>query len=230
MPRKQKSENSLAFVILLPVVFLLGVAFGFLVWGHDRTTLPAAQAQAGNAPTEEVRIYDVSSDDDPALGPEDAPITIIEFSDYQCPFCARWHSEVFDRLMANYPGQIRFVYRDFPLTSIHPGAMPAAEAANCANEQGAFWAYHEALFSYQYEFSNAGLLQYAVDLGLDSEAFSACLESHRYQDEVQADAQYALMVGVQSTPTFFINGRIVIGAQPYEIFKQIIDEEMAGGN
>lgn len=209
--RRQPPDNTIIFIIALPIVFLLGLLVGYSIWGRSAPDAQTTLAEAG----------------DLVLGPEDAPITIIEYSDYQCPFCKRWHDQVFHQLMAAYPHQIRFVYRDFPLMSIHPGALPAAEAANCANEQDAYLDYHEALFSNQYDMDNAGLLQYATDLGLDTDAFRTCLSSQRYRQEVLADLQYGMSIGVQSTPTFLINSTVVVGAQPYEVFKQIIDAELA---
>lgn len=213
--RKRQSppppDTTIIFVVALPIVFLLGLLVGYSIWGRSAPDPETVLAEAG----------------DLILGPDNAPVTIVEYSDYQCPFCKRWHDQVFYRLMDEYPNQIRFIYRDFPLMSIHPGALPAAEAANCAAEQDAYFEYHQALFSNQYNMDNAGLLQYAADLNLDSEAFRACLSSQRYRQEVLADLQYGMSLGVQSTPTFLINETVVIGAQPYEVFKQIIDEELA---
>ena len=230
---RHRPDNTALFLVLLPVVFLLGLGTGYSLWGGkepaEEIPTPAAQVPVIQEPTEVAR-YSVDVDDDPALGPADAPITIIEFSDYQCPFCKRWHDEVLDRLMATYPDQIRFVYRDFPLTSIHPGAMPSAEAANCAGEQDAYWEYYRAIFTNAYNMDTAGLTQYATDLDLDVEAFTACMEEHRYQAEVEADMQYAFSIGVQSTPTFFVNGIKVEGAYPFDTFQQIIDQELAGNN
>ncbi len=209
--RQTPPDSTIIFLIALPIVFLLGLLVGYSIWGRSAPDTQTTLAEAG----------------DLILGPENAPITLIEYSDYQCPFCKRWHDQVFYQLMAEYPDQIRFIYRDFPLMSIHPGALPAAEAANCAAEQDAYFDYHEALFSNQYNMDNAGLLQYAADLGLDTEAFRACLSSQRYRQEVLADLQYGMSIGVQSTPTFLINSTVVVGAQPYEVFKQIIDAELA---
>jgi protein-disulfide isomerase len=209
--RKNPPDNTIIFLVALPIVFLLGLLVGYSIWGRAAAEPQTTAAEAG----------------DLILGPENAPITLIEYSDYQCPFCKRWHDQVFSQLMADYPNQIRFVYRDFPLMSIHPGALPAAEAANCAAEQDAYYPYHEALFSNQYNMDNTGLLQYAADLGLDTDAFRACLNSQRYRQEVLADLQYGMSIGVQSTPTFIINGTFVIGAQPYDVFKQVIDAELA---
>lgn len=205
-------------IALFPVFFLLGLGSGYLLWGRSE---PQAQQQS-------VRRYKVPVDDDPSIGPANAPITIIEFSDYECPYCRRWHLEVFSRLRQEYPTQVRLVYRDFPLTSIHPNAAPAAEAANCANEQGAYWAFNEKLFSGQYGLSPAAYQRYASELNLDTARFEQCLNSGRYRAEVQADLDYAVNLGVRSTPTFFVNGIPVVGAQPYEVFKQLIDKELAG--
>ncbi len=221
------------YTALLPLAFVVGLSVGYLFWGRGAAT-PAAAPQAAAAQTGEedsrqqaVKRYDVPVDDDPVLGPPDAPITIIEFSDYECPYCRSWHAQVFKRLVQEYGNQVRFVYRDFPLSSIHPEAAPAAEAANCANEQGEFWAFHDRLFS-NTELGQEIYLQYAAEIGLDMEKFTACVESGRYSEEVQADFQYASNLGVRSTPTFFINGLPVVGAQPYDVFQEVIEKELAG--
>jgi protein-disulfide isomerase len=205
--------------LFIPVAFVLGLGSGYLLWGH--ITSPAVAGTTG------VQRVTVSTDGDPSIGPEDAPVTIVEFSDYQCPYCKTWYQQTYDQLMANYPGKIRFVYRDLPLP-MHPEAIPAAEAADCAEEQGAFWKYHDALFSGQYTLGRTAYEQYAADLGLDTTAFSACLDDHRYQAEVKANAADAARLGLTGTPSFVINGRILIGALPFEDFKAIIDEELAG--
>jgi protein-disulfide isomerase len=218
--------------LLIPVIFVLGMGSGYLIWGHKSpATAPAAPAEQTEklaTPTVHVTRYPVPVDDDPSIGPENAAITIIEFSDYQCPYCKKWHDEVLDRLLANYPGQLRFVYRDFPLISIHPGASPAAMAANCAGEQGSYWPFHEALFSMKYDLTTESFQQYAVELGLDTQAFAKCLADQTYESEVMADYNYAANLGISSTPTFFINGIPIVGAQPYDVFRQIIDKELAG--
>ncbi len=204
--------------LIIPVVFFLGLGGGYLLWGGNRTPDAAGTAQ--------VRRVDVSTDDDPSIGPEDAPVTIIEFSDYQCPYCQTWYQQVYEQLLASYPNQIRFVYRDLPLP-MHPESIPAAEAADCAGEQDAYWKYHDALFGGQYGLNRAAYEQYAADLGLDAKAFTDCLDSQRYQDEIQADAREATSVGINSTPTFVVNGRVLIGALPFANFQAVIDEELA---
>jgi protein-disulfide isomerase len=199
--------------------------------GQDAAQQAAAQQAAGQedaGQNQQVIRYDVPIDDDPVLGPDDAPITLIEFSDYECPYCRRWHLEVFPRLLENYSDKIRFVYRDFPLTSIHPNAVPAAEAANCAHEQDMFWEFNEALFSMRLGLNQDAYLAYAEELELDLEAFSECVSSGRHQAEVLADLQWASNLGVRSTPTFFLNGIALVGAQPYELFQEVIEKELAG--
>ena len=123
---------------------------------------------------------------------------------------------------------MRIVYRDFPLTNIHPEAIPAAQAANCAFEQDAFWEFHEEIFSGENELNEESYTRIASNIGLDVDQFEECVSSERYADEVQADMNYAISLGVQSTPTFFLNGIALVGAQPYEVFKEVIELELAG--
>ena len=214
---KRASISPLVY-IFIPLAFVLGLGGGYLLWGSN----PPAVA----ADTNPVKRVDVSTDDDPSIGPADAPVTIIEFSDYQCPYCQVWYKQVFQQLLASYPDKIRFVYRDLPLP-MHPEAVPAAQAANCAGEQDAYWKYHDALFNQQYGLDRAAYEHYAADLGLDTKAFAACLDSQRYQDEIQADASDASRVGISGTPSFVVNGRILVGALPFSDFKAVIDEELA---
>ncbi|MEX1071079.1 MAG: thioredoxin domain-containing protein [Anaerolineales bacterium] len=237
------------FMLVVPITFLLGLAVGYLVWGAKgaatpapNTTLlentPAAANQEGAA-EESSGTDDIASQleslpryevpilaDDPALGAEDAPITIVEFADFECPFCQRHAQDTHARLLEEYGDQIRFVYKDFPLTSLHPNAYPAALAGQCAHEQDKFWDFHDLLFSGRLGLGDEAYLAYAEELGLDIEAFTACLEDQRYVESVQADYDFGIEIGVSSTPTFFVNGIAVIGAQPFDLFKQIIDFEL----
>jgi protein-disulfide isomerase len=194
---------------------------------------PSTQGSLGGQPTP-VPLAQASADDDPSWGPADAPVTIIEFSDYQCPFCLRFWSETLPQIRQEYEGKVRFVYRDFPLSSIHPWAQKAAEAAECADDQEMFWEYHDLIFENQgplIEQLNAegldGVLTsfqtYAADLGLDTAAFNECLDSGKYTSEVLKDLQEGQSYGVQGTPAFFINGQLVSGAQPFASFKAVID-------
>jgi protein-disulfide isomerase len=243
------AENTITFkrthlyAVLLPLAFVTGLTFGYIFWGRGTSSgessppvaaVPVAEQGQGQAApvqaetTPELRRYDVPEDDDPVLGPAEAPITIIEFSDYECPYCQKWHLEVWPALQAEYGDQIRLVYRDFPLTSIHSNATPAAAAANCAREQDKYWEYNEMLFDMKLNLGKSTYLSYAEELGLDMGAFTECVESGRYIDEVEADYEYAVNLGIRSTPTFFVNGIPVVGAQPFEAFKQLIDQELAG--
>jgi protein-disulfide isomerase len=236
-------KRSHLYTVLLPLAFVAGLTFGYIFWGRDASPIeqspvvaavPAADQGQGQAapqgvePTPELRRYDVPEDDDPVLGPAEAPITIIEFSDYECPYCQKWHLEVWPALQAEYGDQIRLVYRDFPLTSLHSNAMPAAAAANCAREQEMYWEYNELLFDMKLNLGKSTYTHYAEELGLDLGAFTECLDSGRHVDEVEADYEYAVNLGIRSTPTFFVNGIPVVGAQPFESFKKLIDQELAG--
>jgi protein-disulfide isomerase len=180
----------------------------------------------GNTQQNSQASLDPATKDDPSLGPADAPVVIVEFSDYQCPYCQLWHTQVLSLLLDEYGDQIRFIYRDFPLGG-HPEAQPAAEAANCAGDQSAYWEFQDAIFAGQYGYGRSAYEQVADDLGLNLEKFSDCLDSNRHSAEVLEDYNDGLRLGVQSTPTFFINDRQLIGAQPYETFKQYIDAELA---
>jgi protein-disulfide isomerase len=222
---------------------VVGLSVGYIFWGRapgvqvvqadvPQVEVPQAAAPSNQQPAAEeqqaFQRYDVPEDDDPVIGPEDAPITIIEFSDFECPYCRRWHQNVFNRILEDYPDQVRIVYRDFPLKSIHPNAVPAAEAANCAREQGTFWEFSESLYSGEYDLSRDSYIVIAGNLDMDTDAFEECIDSGRYTDEVEADYQFAGNLGVRSTPTFFLNGIPIVGAQPYEVFQDVIDKELAG--
>ncbi len=167
----------------------------------------------------------VSAAGAPSRGPANAPIEMIEFADFQCPFCLAAAPTV-QRVLDTYGDRIRFVYRNYPLPS-HPNARPAAEAAQCANEQGKFWAYHDKLFADPGKLEDAQLKEAAASLGLDAARFNRCVDQHAYKSVVDADTQAANEVGVTGTPAFFINGRLLSGAQPYDAFKRVIEDELA---
>lgn len=233
------------YAMLVPLAFVLGLTVGYLFWGRSgntgstNTISTNSAATTGNSDTTQTQTdtsgqdqqivrYKVPVDDDPYYGPENAEITIVEFSDFQCPYCRKWYSEVYPRLLDTYSGKIKFVYRDFPLTSIHPDAFPAAEAANCAGDQGVYWPYHDKLFGMELGLGTDAYQQYAEQLGVNMDQFNACLDEGKYKEEIQADFEFAAQLGVRSTPTFFINGIAVVGAQPFEVFQQVIDKELAG--
>ena len=160
----------------------------------------------------------------PARGPENAPVTMVEFSDFQCPYCGRAHDTV-EQVMQSYPGKVKLVFRHFPL-DFHKNAEKAAEAAMCANEQGKFWEYHDVLFKNQQTLEVAQLKDHAKSVGLDGTSFSACLDSGKYKKTVDDDMAAGQKVGVTGTPAFFINGVMLSGAQPFDEFKKVIDHEL----
>ena len=161
---------------------------------------------------------------DPVSGSDGAPVEIVEFSDFQCPFCQRLVGTL-DRLKAEYGDEIRLVFKDFPLPN-HAEAFKAAEAGLCANAQGKFWELHDTLFEKQEELEVADLKRHAGELGMDQGAFDACLDSGRFAEQVNADLRHGQALGIQSTPTVFINGRAVMGAAPYEVFEEIVRDEL----
>lgn len=174
------------------------------------------------------------TDDDAVLGDEDAPVTIVEFSDFQCPYCAKFYSGPYQDIKKNYvdTGKVKIVFRDYPL-SFHAGALPAAMAAECVREQdgdSAFYAMHDAIFENQEVLSGvdvAGeLASLAEGVGVDVGKFNECLESDKYKDEVKADMADGQKAGVTGTPAFLVNGQLVVGAQPYEVFEAVIEDAL----
>lgn len=167
-------------------------------------------------------LVDVVTKDDPSLGSADAKLTIVEFADFGCPYSRRASSAI-RSLALTYGDRIRFVYRDFPIAELHPDAVLAAEAGECADEQGKFWAYHDILFQNQNDLSRAALRQYADAVGLDRAKFDRCLGSGTQRNEVSEDIQAGIDAGVVGTPTFFFNGRMVAGAIPLETLQLIVE-------
>ena len=161
----------------------------------------------------------------PARGTENAPVTIVEFSDFQCPFCARMLPPIAG-LLDEFPGKLRIVYRHFPL-SAHPLAMPAAEASMCANEQGHFWPYHDLIFENQEKLSVEKLRELAEQVGLDLPAFDACVADSRFRAAVEADMSAGSEAGVQGTPAYFVNGQPVFGAE-VEVLRRLIKQQLEG--
>lgn len=161
----------------------------------------------------------------PSQGPATAPVTIVEFSDFQCPFCAQ-AVPVLKQVSDGYGDRVRIVYRDFPVAAIHPQAAKAAEAARCADEQGKFWAYHDKLFANQQALDLEGLRTHAAEVGLDGGAFAACLTSSKFKEAVEKDFREGQKAGVGGTPTFFVNGRQYLGVPSFDAIRSVIDEEL----
>jgi protein-disulfide isomerase len=160
----------------------------------------------------------------PSTGPADAPVTIVEFTDYQCPYCHRAQL-VIDELLERYSGRLRLVHLDFPLDG-HPGAVPAARAARCAAEQGRFWDYHRGLMTVPGALDPADLARRASNLRLDAPAFEACLSSGRHDEAIRASVRQGEELGVTGTPAYFVNGRMLSGARPIEAFAELVEDEL----
>lgn len=229
-------KRSHFYMALALLMFVCGLAAGYLVWGAREAPVPeivqaevreSDMVEAETQPAlETLQRVSVSPDDDPYHGPQNAPVTIIEFSDFECPYCAHFYRDTLVPLLETFPEQVRFVYRDFPLVNIHPNARPAAEAAQCAFAQGKFWEFHHGIFQNQSRLGNVLYLELAAELGMDQAAFEQCITSGQFVDEVTGDFDAARKLGVTGTPTFFINGRPMVGAQPLEVFVAIVEEEL----
>jgi protein-disulfide isomerase len=232
------SRTALNYFIIAVIAFALGIGITLIATSslaaQNRQLIEQAVAAAleawgetggQQADAPDPNRVEVSVGDDPALGPEDAPVVMIEFSDFNCPYCGRFAHETLPLLRENYADQVRFVYRDFPI--LGESSLQAAIAAECAYAQGAFWEYHDVLFENQGNFSQPMLIRFAEELGLDVVQFTACQRDEATRDAVIADYAEAQRLGVTGTPTFFINGRRMVGAQPYEVFQRMIDEELA---
>jgi protein-disulfide isomerase len=219
---------------LIPgAIIAAGVLIAFAVvysnGGMRRVAPPKEVAGAGGAASEKVALYD---DSDPFLGNPDAPVIIVEFSDFQCPFCGRFFQTAEPQIIEKYvkTGKVKFVYRDFAF--LGDESEWAGIAAECAGEQGKFWQYHDYLFQNQQgenggAFSKTNLKRFAGTLGLDTAAFNSCFDSEKYRDEVLKDTSDGRALGVSGTPTVFINDRAVVGALPFEEFAKVIEEELA---
>ena len=208
--------------VLLVVAIFTG---GFGIAKKDTGKAVANPNDENSAPT--VNMNDLL-DDDAVLGDPNAPVTIVEFSDYECPFCQRFYVQTFGEIKSNYidTGKVKLIYRDFPL-SFHEHAEKAAEAAECAGEQGKYYEMGDKLFSEGVDGGVDTFKQYDADLGLDTDAFNTCLDSEQMASEIQKDMVAGQKAGVQGTPSFFINGEMITGAQPYSVFEDAIEKALA---
>ena len=252
-PIQNKKSMSIGVIVALIAIVAVAAFFAgsyfsnsdsdFVTKSEFENAISKLESKIGNtnqAPSQPPSPVNISQDNDPVRGDPNAPITIIEFSDFQCPFCARFHVQTLPSLLEEYieAGKVNLVYRDFPLQSIHPNAQPAAVASECAHEQGKYWEFHDTLFEKQSSWSNLGsdevistFSQYASDVGLAQQQFDACLESGKYFEEVQADLRDGRTYGVTGTPGFFIgNDEIgfekLTGAQPFGSFQKIIESQL----
>lgn len=212
--------------LVFAALFVVSLFTGGFGIGGEKTT--GAAVAAPTNPTPSPSAVKVSVDDDAVLGSEDAPVTIIEFSDYQCPYCGRFWSDTLPQIEKQYidTGKVKLVYRDFPLTSIHPMAQKAAEAVECVGEQGgdeAYFKMHDKIFGNQAQLSVDNLKKWAKELGYD---INDCLDSGEMTSEISKDLSDGSSAGVRGTPAFFINGQLVSGAQPFSVFEQAIESQL----
>lgn len=240
---KQGNLNVYLVFVLIIFAFLLGMLTNKVLYlenelktGSNANT--AAAANAGDAlPTTAPppQVVKVDNGKLPTLGNNDAKVTIVEFSDFQCPFCKRYIDETHEQIKEKYidTGKVKLAYRHYPLTSIHPNAQKAGEASECANEQDKFWDYHDKLFVEQETWSPLTLtdatnsfVDYAGELGLNTDQFRSCLDSDKYKAAVEADLEAGNKVQVDGTPAFFVNGYRLVGAQPFSEFERVIEEEL----
>lgn len=220
-------------IILIGIILILTVLnlyFTFNLYGkfNSLKNIAGQVVQAAQNNEQQPSRIDASADNDPVKGSKDAKVTIIEFSDFQCPFCGKFFAQTLPLIEKNYieTGKVKMVYRDFPL-DFHQYSQKAAEAAECANEQGKFWEYHNKIFENQDALDSGSLKKYARDLSLDTAKFNDCLDSGKMASEVQKDFDDGTKYGVSGTPTFFINGIKLVGAQPYNAFEKIIEQELS---
>jgi protein-disulfide isomerase len=198
--------------------------------GQDSGSNPrgAGSAQAPDRTSVQERLI---GDARHAIGSSDAPVTIVEFTDYDCPYCRRYYHETFPQIMERYGDQIRYVMRHFPLASMHPEAVKAAEAAECAAEDGRFWEFHDLIMQGVPSLAVESLKEYAADIGVNTTAFNRCLDDGVKATAVQQDLRDGYMHGVRGTPNFFVNGYSLSGAQPIDVFSAYIEAAIAdGGN
>jgi len=223
--------------LLLIASFLIGVLITKVSYleGNGSTTAVQPTADDGSGAVEITGPVDLDEGHLPVLGNKDAKVTIVEFSDFQCPFCKTLFDESFAQIKKDYvdTGKAKFAYRHYPLTSIHPNAQKTAEAAECANEQGKFWEYHDQLFTYQADWEaltgdelNAKLSEYAASVGIDGAKLLDCVNTNKFADKVADDLAEGTDIGVDGTPATFINGIRISGAVPYEEFKAEIEKAL----
>jgi protein-disulfide isomerase len=229
------------YVIIGIVFFALGIVIGGAGVtalfnansAENKALIESAVSQAvadAGAGTDTVGLqpgqkYDITvNETDPVLGDPNAPVTIVEFSDFKCPYCGRFVKETMQPLMDAYAGKVKLVFRQYPI--LGQGSVLAALASGCARDQGKFWEFHDLVFANQGDLTREAFVKYAGDLDLDVETFSTCFDEQQHMSEIQADYAYAQNLGITGTPTFFINGEYISGAQPFTVFATAIDKAL----
>jgi protein-disulfide isomerase len=204
-----------------------------LVWirdgGNNGAALPNAPTAAAAGGQGATGALQLDESGNYFKGDKDAPVTLYEFSDYQCPFCGRWWSGTLPDIEEQYikTGKVKLVFKDFPLDSIHPEATPAAIAARCAGDQGQFWEMHDLIFQNQASLSTANYKLWATQLNLDAADFNSCLDTRQHLSAVRKDLVEGQQNGIRGTPGFLLNGEVISGAQPFSVFQQAIDRALA---
>jgi len=244
-----KSTYNRLIIAIISVAIVSAFLGGYVVGGETaepkeviiRETVQSSQtSQTTQEQFGPQIIRNISLDDDPMKGDPNASITIVEFSDFQCPFCAKFHQSTLPLIEQNYisTGKVNFVYRDFPIQSIHPNAVPAALASECADDQGKFWEIHDMIFENQRNWQDLQLVQsanlfraYAIEIGLNMDEFDPCMTSGKHLDEISNDLNDGRAYGVTGTPGFFVGNEKIgftklIGAQPFSSFQRVIDEQL----
>ena len=211
------------FILLTAVVFYVSKVVILLRSGQ---VTPQALFGSNFSSSGSVPEQTLFSSDDPSLGPKEAKVVIVEFGDFQCPACLQAHP-VIKELLKDYGSQVLLVWQDFPLADDHPQAVLAAVAAHCAGDQGKFWEMHDELFANQNQITEDELVTIVNQLGINVLVFRDCLVSGKYLKEIEEDFRLGYELGIRSTPTFFINGKMLAGAIPLNIFEQIIVAELS---
>lgn len=221
-------ENNKLFLIPSSIV-LTGILIAGAIVYSNKSKVPSygntaqVQPSAGQAKANLEK-----RDGDHVLGNPNAKVAVIEYSDFECPFCGRMFKETLPKLKENFikSGEAKFIYRHFPLRSIHQNAQKAAEASECASEQGKFWEYHDMIFQRQNSLGVDSFKLWAKELGLNANQFNSCLDSGKYASRIDVDYNEGLALGVNGTPATFVNGNLISGAVPFEEFDRVIKEEL----
>lgn len=206
---------------------LAGLAIGWLLWRSAPGDSGRGSAEALPGPGTGTVVEGVSIAHDPVMGPAEAPITIVEFSDFECPFCTRFAQQTAPLLRRQYGDRVRWVFVNNPLQAIHPRAYDLALAGECAHEQDRFWPFYDAMFSDRYGTTDGGVANAARDIGVDAQRFETCYRNADHAEEVADDLKEAQKFYILGTPTFFVNGRRMEGALPAEAFAMVIDSILA---
>ena len=219
------AKTFLLVMVSLVIGFVGGTGYTFFLLDNSDDQ-GKAQGESGTVVTVPSS-FDVSIEGRPFLGNPNAPVTVIELVDYECPFCERHHRQVLQELLSEYGDSIHYVTLNFPLTSIHPLAFKVSEAAECAHDQGRYWDYRDSIFDSSGPLDSKMLLNLAELIGLDDSKFTECIMSGSKGELVRRDIADGLRHGARGTPSFFINGKLITGARPLDIFKEVIDAELA---